>query len=83
MNAIYSLNWSLGLNNLIWREIRSKIKAKFKIGLDENLGFESNLVKNRSQHLFTMEIRSRLKAQSKIGLDENLSFQSNLMENRS
>ena len=56
MNAIYSLNWSLRLNNLIWREIRSKLKAKFKIGLDENLGFESNLMKNRSLHLFTMEI---------------------------
>ena len=83
MNWIYSLKWSLGLNNLIWGEIRSRLKAKFKISLDENLGFQSNLMKNRSQHLFTMEIRSRLKAQSKIGLDENLSFQSNLMENRS
>ena len=56
MNWIYSLNRSLGLNKLIWREIRSKLKAKSKIGLDENLGFHYNLMKNRSQHLFTMEI---------------------------
>ena len=49
---IYDLNWSLGLNNLIWREI----KATSKICLDENLGFQSNLMKIRSQHLFTMEI---------------------------
>ena len=56
MNSIYDLNWSLGLNNLIWREIRSKLKTTFKIGLDENLGFQSNLMKIRSQHLLTMEI---------------------------
>ena len=56
MNWIYNLNWSLGLNNLIWREIRSKPKTTSKSGLDENLGFQSNLMKIRSQHLFTMEI---------------------------
>ena len=56
MNWIYDLNWSLGLNDLIWREIRSRPKDKSKIGLDENLGFQSNLMKIRSQHLFTMEI---------------------------
>ena len=53
MNWIYNLNWSLGLNDLIWREIRSRPKAKSKIGLDENLGFQSNLMKIRSQYLFT------------------------------
>ena len=36
MNWIYDLNWSLGLNDLIWRKIRSRPKAKSKIGLDEN-----------------------------------------------
>ena len=46
----------LGLDYLIWREIRSKHKAKSIIGLDESLGFQSNLMKIRSQHLFTMEI---------------------------
>ena len=57
MNRIYDLNWSLGLDYLIWREIRSKSKAKSKIGLDENLGFQSNLMKIISQkHLFTMKI---------------------------
>ena len=56
MNWIYSLNWSLGLNNLIWRKIRSRPKVKSKIGLDENLHFQSNLMKNKFQHLFTMEI---------------------------
>ena len=56
MNWIYVLNWSLGLNNLFWRESRSRPKAKSKIGLDETLGFQSNLMKIRSQHLFTMEI---------------------------
>ena len=56
MNWIYDSNWSLGLNDLIWREIRSIPKAKSKIGLDENLGFQYNLMKIRSQHLFTMEI---------------------------
>ena len=56
MNWMYSLNWSLGLNNLIWREIRSRFKAKSKIVLDENLGFQSNLMKNRSQYLFTIGI---------------------------
>ena len=39
MSWIYSLNWSLGLNNLIWREIRSRLKAKSKIGLYENFRF--------------------------------------------
>ena len=48
MNWIYDLNWSLRLNNLIWREIRSRPKAKSKIGLNENLDFQSNLMKNRS-----------------------------------
>ena len=52
MNWIYDLNWSLGLNDLIWRENRSKSN----IDLDENLGFQSNLMKIRSQHLFTIEI---------------------------
>ena len=56
MNWIYNLNWSLGLNNLIWREIRFRLKGKSKIDLDKNLGFQSNLMKNKSQHLFTMEI---------------------------
>ena len=56
MKWIYDLNWSLGLNDLMWREIKSRPKAKSKIGLDENLGFQSNLMKIRSQHLFTMEI---------------------------
>ena len=56
MNWIYDLNWSFGLKDLIWREIRSRPKVKSKIGLDENLGFQSNLMKIRSQHLFTMEI---------------------------
>ena len=53
MNWIYDLNWSLGLDYLIWREIRSRPKTKSKIGLDENLGFQFNLMKIRSQHLFT------------------------------
>ena len=48
MNWIYYLNWSLRLNNIIWREIRSKLKAKSKIGLNENLDFQSNLMKNGS-----------------------------------
>ena len=48
MNWIYDLNWSLGLNDLIWREIRSRPKAKSKISLDKNLGFQSNLMKIRS-----------------------------------
>ena len=48
MNWIYDLNWSLGLNNLIWQEIRSRLKGTSKIGLDENLGFQSNLMKIRS-----------------------------------
>ena len=39
MSWIYSLNWSFGLNNLIWREIRSRLKAKSKIGFDENFRF--------------------------------------------
>ena len=39
MNLIYVLKWSLGLNNLIWRKIRSKLKNKWKISLDENLDF--------------------------------------------
>ena len=56
MNWIYDSNWSLGLDYLIWREIRSRPKVKSKIGLDENLGFQSNLMKIRSQHLFAMEI---------------------------
>ena len=56
MNWIYDLNWSLGLNNLIWREIRSRLKATSKIVLDDNLDFQSNLMKIRSQHLFIMEI---------------------------
>ena len=56
MNWIYDSNWSLGLDYLIWREIRSKPKAKSKIGLDESLGFQSNLMKIISQHLFTKEI---------------------------
>ena len=56
INWIYSLNWSLGLNNLIWRKIRSRLKTKSKIGLNENLSFHSNLMKNISQHVFTMEI---------------------------
>ena len=56
MNWIYGLNWSFGLNNLIWREITSRLKAKSKIGLDENLDFQSNLMKNKSQHLFIIEI---------------------------
>ena len=55
MNWIYDSNWSLRLDYLIWREIRSRPKAKSKIGLDENLGFQSNLMKIKSQHLFTME----------------------------
>ena len=55
MNWIYSFNCYLGLNNLIWRQIRSRLKVTSKIGLDENLGFQSNLMKIRSQHLFTME----------------------------
>ena len=55
MNWIYDLNWSLRLNNLIWREIRSKLKATSKIGLNDNLGFQSNLMKIISQHLFTMK----------------------------
>ena len=55
MNWIYGLNWFFGLNNLIWREIRSKPKAKSKINLDDNLDFQSNLMKNRSQHLFTRD----------------------------
>ena len=50
------MNWSLGLNDLIWKEVIYKPKTKSKIGLDENLGFQSNLMKIRSQHLFTMEI---------------------------
>ena len=56
MTWIYDSNWSLRLDYLIWREIRSRPKAKSKISLDENLGFQSNLMKIRSQHLFTMEI---------------------------
>ena len=56
MNWIDDLNWSLGLDDLIWREIRSKPKARSKISLDKNLGFQSNLMKIRSQHLCTMEI---------------------------
>ena len=56
MNWIYDSNWSLRLDYLIWREIRFRPKAKLKIDLDENLGFQSNLMKIRSQHLFTMEI---------------------------
>ena len=48
MNWIYDLNWSIGLDYLIWREIRSRPKAKSKISLDENLGFQSNLMKIRS-----------------------------------
>ena len=56
MNWVYDLNRSLGLNDLIWREIRFRPKVKSKIDLDENLGFRSNLMKIRSQHLFTMEI---------------------------
>ena len=48
MNWIYSLNWSIGLNNSIWREIKSKLKVKFKISLYENFGFQSNLKKKRS-----------------------------------
>ena len=55
MNWIYSLNWSLGLNDLIWREIRYRLIAKSKISLGENLGFQSNLMKNRSEHLFTID----------------------------
>ena len=55
MNWIYDLNWSPGLNDLIWGEIRFRSKAKSKINLDENLGFQSNLMKIRSQHLFIME----------------------------
>ena len=39
MNWICGLNWSFGLDNLIWREIRSRSKAKSKIGLDDNLVF--------------------------------------------
>ena len=34
----------------------SRLKTKSKIGLDKNLGFQFNLMKNRSQHLFTIEI---------------------------
>ena len=56
MNWIYDLDWYLGLNDIIWREIRSKPKAKSKVGLDENLDFQSYLMKNRSQHLFTVDI---------------------------
>ena len=56
MNWMYDSNWSLGLDYLIWREIRSRPKAKSKIGLDENLRFQPNLMKIRSHHLFTMEI---------------------------
>ena len=56
MNWVYDLNRSLGLNDLIWREIRFRPKVKSKIDLDENLGFQSKLMKIRSQHLFTMEI---------------------------
>ena len=56
MHWIYSLNCFLRLNNLIWREIRSRLKDKSKIGLNENLGFHSNLMKNISQYLFTMGI---------------------------
>ena len=56
MSWIYDLNWSLGLNDLIWREIRSRPKTKSKIGWDENWGFQFNLMKIRSQYLFTMEI---------------------------
>ena len=48
MNWIYDSNWSLGLDYLIWREIRSRSKAKLKISFDENLGFQSNLMKIRS-----------------------------------
>ena len=56
MNWIYDLNWSLWFNDLIWREIRSRPKDKSKIDLHENLGFQSNLMKIISQHLFTKEI---------------------------
>ena len=56
MNWIYGLNWSIGLNDLMWREIKSRPKAKSKIGLDKNLDFQSNLMKVRSKHLFTREI---------------------------
>ena len=56
MNWMYDLNWFFGLNDLIWKEVIYKPKTKSKIGLDENLGFQSNLMKIRSQHLFTMEI---------------------------
>ena len=56
MNWMYDLNWFFGLNDLIWKEVINKPKTKSKIGLDENLGFQSNLMKIRSQHLFTMEI---------------------------
>ena len=55
MNVWFGLI-TLGLNDIIWREIRPKPKAKSKIGLDENLGFQYNLMKIRSQHLYTMEI---------------------------
>ena len=48
MNWIYDSNWSLRLDYLIWREIRYRSKAKSKIDLDENLGFQSNLMKIRS-----------------------------------
>ena len=48
INWIYDLNWYLGLNDLIWREIRFRPKAKSKIGLNENSGFQSNLMKIRS-----------------------------------
>ena len=53
MNWIHDSNWSLALDYLIWKEIRFRPKAKSKIGLDENLGFQSNLMKIRSQYLFT------------------------------
>ena len=56
MNWICGLIWSFGLDNLIWREIRSRPKAKSKIGLDDNLDFQFNLMKNRSEYLFTIEI---------------------------
>ena len=48
MNWIYDLDWYLGLNDIIWREIRFRSKTESKIGFDENLGFQSNLMKIRS-----------------------------------
>ena len=55
-------NWSFGLNYLIRREIRSRLKTKSKINLDENVYFQSNETNQTKERMFQRFSQSSVKS---------------------